>query len=98
MTEGYEEYAWSHVREFMKDYNNLYIDISWDGLVYFGKNPIQLTQGDINRMFWGSDISPEYVSLNDNKVAYSENNIQEWKNSINNFIRSDINIKKLFNA
>ena len=98
MTEGYEEYAWSHVREFMKDYNNLYIDISWDGLAYFGKNPIQLTQGDINRMFWGSDISPEYVFSNDNKIAHSENNIREWKNSINNFIRSDINIKKLFNV
>lgn len=99
MTEGYEERAWSHVREFMKNYNNLYIDISWDGLAYFGKNPIQLTQGDINRMFWGSDISPKQQKLlKDNKVTYKGSDIINWKNSINNFIRSDINIKKLFNV
>lgn len=97
MTQSYEEYAWSHVREFMKDYNNLYIDLSWVSLAYFGKNPIQLTQGDINKMFYGSDISPkQQILLKNNKVTYTESDILKWKDSINNFIRSDINIKKLF--
>ena len=85
------DFCYHSVMKLMNDYPNLWVDVTWEALDYFSDNPLKLTNMDRGRIILGSDMSRK--SMNE------ENYKKEWDkvHNLDSFIKSDKNIKKLFN-
>ena len=85
------DFCYHSVMKLMNDYSNLWVDATWEALDYFSDNSLKLTNMDRSRIILGSDM---------NKFTMNEDNYKkEWGkiHNLDSFIKSDKNIKKLFN-
>lgn len=85
------DFCYHSVIKLMNDYLNLWVDATWEALDYFSDNPLKLTNMDRSRIILGSDMSRK--SMNE------DNYKKEWDkiHNLDVLIKSDKNIKKLFN-
>lgn len=85
------DFCYHSVSALMKTYHNLWCDISWKATDYFIKNPLRILNLNTSHLIIGSDI---------NKFNCSEDSVRHIWNKLHKFdgfIKSDRNIKKLFN-
>jgi len=90
---GDNDVVFDWVVDMAKQYNNLYLDVSYAAMDYFLANPNKLLMLPQNRTFIGSDINIKYINL--------QRDPQVWYNKCLKIYKyiptSDANIKKLFN-
>lgn len=91
------DFAFFHVSDLCKKYNNLWVDISYRGLEFFKNNPLQLLQLPLNRLIFGTDINNKYTKGIE-KYNYNPDEIfNDMDYLINMFnINNTKNIKSLF--
>lgn len=85
------DFCYHSVMKLMNEHHNLWIDATWEALDYFTNNPLKLINMDRSKIILGSDMS--------RKSMNKENYKKEWDkvHNLDSFIKSDKNIKKLFN-
>lgn len=85
------DFCYHSVLKLMNEHQNLWVDVTWMGLNYFINNPLKLINMDRSRIILGTDMSRK--SMNE------ENYKKEWNkiHNLDSLIKSDRNIKKLFN-
>ena len=71
----------------MKDFDNLWVDVTWKAFDYFYSNPLKINQLDLSRVILGSD---------QNRLSKKENINSKFDEGFC-YINSDRNIKRLFN-
>lgn len=98
MNKENHEFAWKNVVELMRDYSNLYTDISWSGAKWIANHPEKILQLPINRCIYGSDLNVKIKELLDKGEAKSFplSELQKEFDVNNVYFNSDKVIKYLF--
>lgn len=81
------DFCYQRVCKLMKEFGNLWVDVTWKAFDYFHSNPLKLNQLDLSRVILGSD---------QNKKSKEMGKIIKF-NDLSCYINSDRNIKRLFN-
>jgi predicted TIM-barrel fold metal-dependent hydrolase len=81
------DFCYQRVCKLMKEFGNLWTDVTWKAFDYYSGNPLKLNQLDLSRVILGSD---------QNKKSKEMGKIIKF-NDLSCYINSDRNIKRLFN-
>ena len=81
------DFCYHSVCKLMKEFDNLWVDITWKSFDYFRSNPLKINQLDLSRVILGSD---------QNRLSKKENINSKFDEGFC-YINSDRNIKRLFN-
>ena len=86
-----KDFCYHSVMKLMNEHVNLWVDATWEALDYFCNNPFKLTNMNRDRVILGTDMS--------RKSMNKENYNKEWDkiHNLDQLVKSDKNIKKLFN-
>lgn len=85
------DFCYHSVMKLMNEHANLWVDATWEALDYFCNNPFKLTNMNRDKVILGTDMS--------RKSMNKENYKKEWDkiHNLDQLVKSDKNIKKLFN-
>lgn len=85
-----------YIKKLMKEYKNLYVDISYNALTYITNLDINLRGFDLSRIIGGTDINPKLLLASNGigKGAIEYNKLYKLHSMLPDM---DANIKKLFN-
>jgi len=95
MNDSNQEFAFGAAKKLAAEHGNCWLDLSWDAAKFFSTNPMLITQLPGDRIFWGSDTSPRLEAHGFISAGLPE--IKSWHQSIEPYMDSDINLKRLYN-
>lgn len=90
-----QSYAWNQCVRLCRTYENLWVDVSWYAAQWLCNNPLLLLQLPGDRVFWGSDVSPRWEQCEHKTITIDQ--IKQYRDILTPYIRSDQNIRRLFN-
>lgn len=94
MNETNSDFAWGQCVRLSNTYSNCWIDVSWDAAKYISKSPLIIFQLPLDRVIWGSDVSPRLEQHGFKSMSMNE--ILKYQKIITRYCNSDRNLRNLF--
>lgn len=92
-----QDNIYRYVVALMKQYSNLWVDVTYTAAKYFKYIPTQLYNLDTSRVILGTDINPALITKYPKTYQNKLDEIYDTFNLLGKYVDSDRNIKKLFN-
>lgn len=96
MEEGYEDFTYNQMVLLMKNYDNLWTDITYTACDFFLEQPMRLYNLPLDRILLGSDINIKLFSKNHKNPKLECEVLYDKMLSLSRYVDNDKNLKKLF--